>query len=92
MTSPEKEKWLKASEAEFEGLTKMGIWKLVERLRGQNTIKFRWTYVLKSDGCYKAYLVVKGYTQVQGNCKFAIQGSHLFASKSRLLLYICFSL
>ena len=29
-------------------------------------IKCRWTYVVKYDGQYKACLVAKGYTQVQG--------------------------
>ena len=31
MSSPEKDKWLAASTEEFEGLTEMGIWKLVDR-------------------------------------------------------------
>ena len=66
MTSPDKDKWLVASREEFEGLTEMGIWKLVDCPHDHETIKCRWTYVLKSDGCYKARLVAKGYTQVQG--------------------------
>ena len=66
MNSPDKEKWLKASEEEFEGLTKMGVWKLVDCPSDLKTIKCRWTYVLKSNSCYKARPVVKGYTQVQG--------------------------
>ena len=66
MTSPEKEKWLVASTEEFEGLTEMGVWKLVDRPADHKTIKCRWTYVMKSDSRYKAHLVAKGYTQVQG--------------------------
>ena len=66
MSSPEKNKWLVASTEEFEGLTEMGIWKLVDRPGDHKTIKCRWTYVMKSDRCYKARLVAKGYTQVQG--------------------------
>ena len=66
MSSPEKDKWLAVLTEEFEGLTEMGIWKLVDCPNNHKTIKCRWTYVLKSDGCYKARLVVKGYTQVQG--------------------------
>ena len=31
ITSPEKEKWLEASQEEYEGLTEMGVWKLVDR-------------------------------------------------------------
>ena len=66
MNSLDREKWLKASKEEFKGLTKMGIWKLVDCLGNCKTIKCRWTYVLKSDGNYKARLVTKGYIQVQG--------------------------
>ena len=66
MNSLDKEQWLKVSTEEFEGLTEMGIWKLVDCPSYRKTIKCRWTYVLKSDGCYKAMLVAKGYTQVQG--------------------------
>ena len=65
LNSPEKDKWLVASQ-EFDGLTKMGIWKLVDQPSNHKTIKCRWTYVLKADGHYKARLVTKGYTQVQG--------------------------
>ena len=50
----------------FEGLTKMGVWKLVDHPSNHKTIKCRWAYVLKSNGYYKARLVAKGYTQVQG--------------------------
>ena len=66
MASPEKDKWLVASTEEFEGLTEMGVWKLVDCPIDHKTIKCRWTYVMKSDGRYKAQLVAKGYTQVQG--------------------------
>ena len=65
MTSPEKDKWLATSTEEFEGLTEMGVWKLVDHPSDCKTIKCRWTYMLKSDGHYKARLVAKGYTQVQ---------------------------
>ena len=66
MSSPEKGKWLVASREEFEGLTEMGIWKLVDRPHNCKIIKCRWTYVLKSDGCYKVRLVEKGYTRSKG--------------------------
>ena len=66
MNSPNKDKWLKALTEEFEGLTEMGVWTLVDHPSDQKTIKYRWTYVLKYDGHYKARLVAKGYTQVQG--------------------------
>ena len=59
MTSPDKDKWLEASQEEFKGLTEMGVWRLVDCLNDHKTIKCRWTYVLKSDGQYKAHLVAK---------------------------------
>ena len=66
MSSLEKDKWLVASTEEFEGLTEMGVWKLVDHPNDRKTIKCRWTYMLKSNGHYKARLVVKAYTQIQG--------------------------
>ena len=66
LNSPDKDKWLAASQEEFNGLTEMGIWTLVDCPDNCQTIKCRWTYVLKADGHYKVRLVTKGYTQVQG--------------------------
>ena len=62
----ESNKWLTTAQEEFQGLTDMGIWKLVDHPDDRKTIKCRWTFVLKADGRYKARLVAKGYTQVQG--------------------------
>ena len=66
MNSEDSDKWLATSQEEFNGLTEMGVWKLVDHPSDHKTIKFRWTYVLKADGRYKVRLVAKGYTQVQG--------------------------
>ena len=64
--SEKSEKWLAAAQEEFQGLTEMGVWKLVDHPDDRKTIKCRWTFVLKADSRYKARLVAKGYTQVQG--------------------------
>ena len=66
MSSEDSNKWLAASQEEFDGLTEMGVWKLVDHPSDHKTIKCRWTYVLKADGRYKVSLVAKGYTQLQG--------------------------
>ena len=66
LNSEESDKWLAVSQEEFQGLTEMGIWKLVNRPDNCKTIKCRWTYILKADGQYKARLIAKGYMQVQG--------------------------
>ena len=66
INSEESNKWQTAAQEEFQGLTEMGIWKLVDCPDNHKTIKCRWTFVLKADSRYKARLVAKGYTQVQG--------------------------
>ena len=66
INSEESDKWLTAAREEFQGLTEMGVWKLVDRPDDRKTIKCRWTFVLKADSRYKARLVAKGYTQVHG--------------------------
>ena len=66
MNLDKKHKWLAASQEEFNGLTEMGVWKLVDCPSNHKTIKCKWTYVLKADGRYKVRLVAKGYTQGQG--------------------------
>ena len=66
MNSLKVDKWQQASEEEFKDLTEMSVWKLVPRPKDHKMIKCRWTYMLKSDSWYKAQLVTKGCTQVQG--------------------------
>ena len=66
MNLEDSEKWLAASQEEFNGLIEMGVWRLVDRPSVRKTIKCRWTYILKADGRYKARLVAKGYMQVHG--------------------------
>ena len=61
MSSEDCDKWLAASQEEFDGLTEMGVWKLVDHPVDCKTIKCRWTYVQKANGRYKARLVAKGY-------------------------------
>ena len=41
MNSPDKDKWLQASKEEFEGLTDMDVWKLVDHPSNCKTIKCR---------------------------------------------------
>ena len=60
------EKWLMASQEEYNNLIEMGTWKLVSLPHDKKPIKCRWRYVIKADGRFKARLVAKGFTQVQG--------------------------
>ena len=66
MDSSEAEQWHAAIQEEYEGLMDMGVWKLVPQPKDHKMIKCRWMFVYKSNGQYKAWLVTKGFTQIQG--------------------------
>ena len=53
-------------EDEFKFLQDRNIWKLVDLPKGQNPVRCRWVYDIKSDGCKKACLVAKGFSQWPG--------------------------
>ena len=59
-------KWLAGSKEEYDNLIEMGTWKLVSLPHDKRPIKCRWRYVIKADGHFKARLVTKSFTQVQG--------------------------
>ena len=44
------EKWLVASEEEYNNLIEMGTWKLVSLPCDKRPIKCRWRYVIKANG------------------------------------------
>ena len=89
LNSEDSDKWLATSQDEFDGLTEMGVWKLVDHPSNRKTIKCRWTYVLESDGRYKARLVAKGYTQVQGmNYKETFSPVAIYKSIQYLLIHV----
>ena len=66
MPKEDQEGWLKASDEEMKSLTDRNVWKLVDLPPGRKPVKCRWVFVAKSDGCKKAHLVAKGFTQVYG--------------------------
>ena len=55
--------WCKAQFEELEALKKHNVYKLPP---GHKAIKNHWVFDLKSDGCKKACLVTKGFSQVEG--------------------------
>jgi hypothetical protein len=40
-------------------------WVLVQRPKNHKVVKYKWVYVIKPDGRYKARLVTKGFTQIE---------------------------
>ena len=71
MASPQAAEWKKAEEAEFQALTDMGTWELVEPPPGCNIITCKWVYKTKhnADGSvqrHKGRLVAQGFMQIEG--------------------------
>ena len=71
LKSPEREKWMKAAEAEMQSLRQHNTWKLVEPPPGKKIIGNRMIFKVKLDENglverYKARLVAQGFSQVFG--------------------------
>ena len=41
-------------------------WRLIPRPKNRRIVKCKWVYVIKPNGLYKARLIAKGFTQVEG--------------------------
>ena len=71
LESPDKSKWKKALDCEYESLVEYNTWDLVEPPKGQNIVDSKWVFKVKynADGSierYKTRLVAKGFTQKAG--------------------------
>ena len=66
MRKEDQEPWMTAMKEEIKSLHERKVWDLVDLPKGCQTIKGRWVYAMKSDGCKKAQFVAKGFTQVFG--------------------------
>lgn len=71
LCSPNKDKWIKAADAEFANLLGMKTWKLVPRPSKRKFIKSKWVFKpkLRLDGSIlklKVRLVAMGYVQEKG--------------------------
>lgn len=70
INGPESDQWLKARDEETNQILKMETWTLEKPPDGANILKCAYIFTKKynADGklCYKARLVVKGYSQIPG--------------------------
>ena len=53
-----------AMKEEIKSLHERKVWDLIDLSKGRQTVKGRWVYAMKSNGCKKAQFVAKGFTQV----------------------------
>ncbi|KAE8254572.1 hypothetical protein A4X13_0g3372 [Tilletia indica] len=84
LSRPDRDAWLEAMHVEVRSHIKRGTWRVVKRYGKANLISSKWVLRLKknADGSiqkYKARLVARGFTQVEG-----VDFDETFAPTSRL--------
>ncbi|KAE8251015.1 hypothetical protein A4X13_0g4198 [Tilletia indica] len=84
LSRPDRDQWLAAMHVEVQSHIKRGTWRVVKRYGKANLITSKWVLRLKknADGSiqkYKARLVARGFTQVEG-----VDFDETFAPTSRL--------
>jgi hypothetical protein len=60
------DQWHDTCQYEIDALAKNGTWTLVDLPTGRKAVKSKWVFKWKADGRYRARLVAKGFTQIQG--------------------------
>ena len=66
MRSTNADSWKEACQYEIDALNKNKTWELVDLPAGCKAVKSKWVFKHKADGCYRARLVAKGFTQIPG--------------------------
>jgi hypothetical protein len=66
MASDYTEEWHDVCQYEIDALAKNGTWDLVNLPAGRKAVKSKWVFKRKADGRFRARLVAKGFTQIQG--------------------------
>jgi hypothetical protein len=66
MGSNQADEWTEACQYGIDTLHKLKVWNLVNLPQGRKTVKCKWVFKQKADGCYRAQLVAKGFTQIEG--------------------------
>ena len=71
MMGPDSVKWLNAMKSEIESMYENQVWNLVDPPEGSKPIECKWSFKKKTDAdgnitVYKAWLVAKGFRQIQG--------------------------
>jgi hypothetical protein len=65
MPKQQQVEWKKACYKELESLRQRHVFELTELPPGHKVIKNRWVFDIKTDGCKKARLLAKGFSQVE---------------------------
>ena len=71
LQGPHREKWRKAMQSEMDSLRENGVYEIVDRPSGKKVVQSKWVLRVKTNELgeiekYKARVVAKGYSQVEG--------------------------
>jgi hypothetical protein len=66
MGSNQADEWAEVCQYEMDALAKLKVWSLVDLPQGHKAVKSKWAFKQKTDGHYRARLVAKGFTQIEG--------------------------
>src|SRR5205807_6639816 len=66
MRSDYADQWREACEYEMNALAKNNTWVLVDLPDDRKPVRSKWVFKRKADGRFRARLVAKGFTQIQG--------------------------
>ncbi|KAJ1043544.1 hypothetical protein NDA10_005355 [Ustilago hordei] len=71
MSGEDRKHWEEAMQKELDGLEAMGMWEIIDLLKGANTINMCWVLEIKTNANlvltkFKAWLMAQGLTQHEG--------------------------
>ncbi len=66
MESDSAQDWVDTCQYEMDALDKLQVWHLEPLPKGRKAVKSKWVFKKKADGRFRARLVAKGFTQLEG--------------------------
>ena len=93
LTGPYAEQWKKAMDTEMQTLLERGTWELTELPPGKKPVGVKWVFKIKTNAHgsldkFKACLVAKGFTQIEGEDFFQIFAPVSDYTTARMLLAV----
>ena len=66
MNSEYADEWIEACQCEMDALAYLEVWCLELLPEGRKAVKSKWVFKKEADGHFRAHLVAKGFTQIEG--------------------------